>query len=109
MLDATSKKRKLNAYELANVYNTYAFLRYAVEDYTGALNYYRKVIVQRPQIPIALEVGTLFTIAQLYFLQEDWQKGIDTLKQWMARIALRGRTPHEPFCVKLRRTLPLRR
>ena len=25
MLDATSKKSKLNAYELANVYNTYAF------------------------------------------------------------------------------------
>lgn len=84
MLDATSKKRKLNAYELANVYNTYAFLRYAVEDYKGALNYYQKVIDQRPQIPIALEVGTLFTIAQLHFLQENWQKGIDTLNQWMA-------------------------
>ena len=84
MLDATSKKSKLNAYELANVYNTYAFLRYAVEDYDGALNYYQKVIDQRPQIPVALEVGTLFTIAQLHFLQENWQKGIDTLNQWMA-------------------------
>ena len=84
MLDATSKKRKLNAYELANVYNTYAFLRYAVEDYKGALNYYRKVIDQRPQIPVALEVGTLFTIAQLYFLQENWLKGIDTLNKWMS-------------------------
>ena len=84
MLDATSKKSKLNAYELANVYNTYAFLRYAVEDYNGALNYYQKVIDQRPQIPVALEVGTLFTIAQLHFLQENWQKGIDTLNQWMA-------------------------
>jgi tetratricopeptide (TPR) repeat protein len=84
MLDATRKKSKLNAYELANVYNTYAFLRYVVEDYKGALDYYQKVIDQRPQIPVALEVGTLFTIAQLYFLQEDWQKGIDTLNQWMA-------------------------
>lgn len=84
MLDATSKKRKLNGYELANVYNTYAFLRYAVEDYNGALNYYQKVIDQRPDIPIALEVGTLFTIAQLHFLQENWQQGIDTLNQWMA-------------------------
>ncbi len=84
MLDATSKKSKLNAYELANVYNTYAFLRYAVEDYKGALNYYQKVIDQRPQIPVALEVGTLFTIAQLHFLQENWQKGIDSLNQWMA-------------------------
>ncbi|MDC6459831.1 hypothetical protein PQY66_05765 [Luminiphilus sp.] len=84
MLDATSKKSKLNKYELANVYNTYAYLRYAVEDYAGALNYYRKVIDQRPEIPLALEIGTLYTVAQLYFLQEEWQKGIDTLNQWMA-------------------------
>ena len=84
MLDATSKKSKLNGYELANVYNTYAYLRYAVEDYEGALNYYQKVIDQRPDIPVALEVGTLYTVAQLYFLQEKWERGIDTLIQWMS-------------------------
>ena len=84
MLDATSKKSKLNGYELANVYNTYAYLRYAVEDYEGALNYYQKVIDQRPDIPVALEVGTLYTVAQLYFLQEKWKRGIDTLIQWMS-------------------------
>lgn len=84
MLDATSKKSKLNRYELANVYNTYAYLRYAVEDYDGALNYYQKVIDQRPEIPLALEINTLYTVAQLYFLQENWQKGIDTLSTWMS-------------------------
>ena len=84
MLDATSKKSKLNRYELANVYNTYAYLRYAVEDYSGALNYYQKVIDQRPEIPLALEINTLYTVAQLYFLQENWLKGIDTLNKWMA-------------------------
>ena len=84
MLDATSKKSKLNRYELANVYNTYAYLRYAVEDYDGALNYYQKVIDQRPEIPLALEINTLYTVAQLYFLQENWQKGIDTLNTWMS-------------------------
>jgi tetratricopeptide (TPR) repeat protein len=84
MLDATSKKSKLNRYELANVYNTYAYLRYAVEDYNGALNYYQKVIDQRPDIPLALEINTLYTVAQLYFLQENWAKGIDTLNKWMS-------------------------
>jgi tetratricopeptide (TPR) repeat protein len=84
MLDATSKKSKLNRYELANVYNTYAYLRYAVEDYNGALNYYQKVIYQRPDIPLALEINTLYTVAQLYFLQENWVKGIDTLNKWMS-------------------------
>ena len=84
MLDATSKKSKLNRYELANVYNTYAYLRYAVEDYAGALDYYQKVIDQRPEIPLALEINTLYTVAQLYFLQENWQKGIETLNTWMS-------------------------
>ena len=84
MLDATSKKSKLNRYELANVYNTYAYLRYVVEDYAGALDYYQKVIDQRPEIPLALEINTLYTVAQLYFLQENWQKGIETLNTWMS-------------------------
>jgi tetratricopeptide (TPR) repeat protein len=84
MLDATSKKSKLNRYELANVYNTYAYLRYAVEDYDGALDYYQKVIDQRPEIPLALEINTLYTVAQLYFLKENWVKGIDTLNTWMS-------------------------
>ena len=84
MLDATSKKSKLNRYELATVYNTYAYLRYAVEDYDGALDYYQKVIDQRPEIPLALEINTLYTVAQLYFLQENWRKGIDTLNTWMS-------------------------
>ena len=84
MLDATSKKSKLNRYELANVYNTYAYLRYVVEDYSGALKYYQKVIDQRPDIPLALEINTLFTVAQLYFVQENCQKGIDTLNTWMS-------------------------
>jgi len=84
MLDATSKKSKLNRYELANVYNTYAYLRYVVEDYAGALDYYQKVIDQRPEIPLALEINTLYTVAQLYFLQENWQKGIEALNTWMS-------------------------
>ena len=81
---AQKKKSKLNRYELANVYNTYAYLCYEVEEYYCALDYYQKVIDQRPEIPLALEMGTLYTIAQLYFLQENWQKGIDTLNTWMS-------------------------
>lgn len=74
-------KRALNSYELANVYNLYAFLRYSAEDYSGALRYYRQVIAQ-PDIPLAMEIGTRFTVAQLYFVQEQWQPGIDALLEW---------------------------
>ena len=76
-------KRALNSYELANVYNLYAFLRYSVEDYRGALKYY-KLVIQQPDIPLAMEINTQFTVAQLYFVQEDWPAGIDALLEWFA-------------------------
>ena len=74
-------KSALNSYELANVYNLSAFLRYSAEDYKGALGYYRKVVAQ-PDIPLAMEINTKKTIAQLYFVQEDWKRGIDALLEW---------------------------
>ena len=74
-------KRALNSYELANVYNLQAFLSYSREDFQGSLRYYEMVIAQ-PDIPLAMEINTRFTIAQLYFVQEKWQQGIDALLVW---------------------------
>lgn len=74
-------KTELNSYELANVYNLYAFIHYSREDYAAALRAYEKVVAQ-PDIPLAMEINTRFTIAQLYFVQEQWQKGIDELLKW---------------------------
>lgn len=76
-------KNALNSYELANVYNLYAFIHYSREDYAKALKAYEQVVAQ-PDIPIAMEINTKYTIAQLYFVQEQWQKGINALLEWFA-------------------------
>jgi hypothetical protein len=76
-----SKRNALNSYELANVHNLYAFIKYSREDYAGALREYEKVVAQ-PDIPLAMEINTRYTIAQLYFVQEQWRKGIDALLRW---------------------------
>ena len=78
---ASGGKSALNSYELANVYNLYAFIYYSREDYARALQAYENVVKQ-PDIPLAMEVNTKFTIAQLYFVQEQWQKGINALLEW---------------------------
>lgn len=78
---STEGKRALNSYELANVYNLFAFLRYSTEDYQGALDNYRKVVAQ-PDIPLAMEINTKKTIAQLFFVQEQWQQGVNALLEW---------------------------
>ncbi len=78
---ATGGKKALNSYELANVYNLYAFIHYSNEDYGKALKSYEQVVAQ-PDIPIAMEINTRYTIAQLYFVQEDWTRGINALLKW---------------------------
>lgn len=78
---ASGGKSSLNSYELANVYNLLAYIQYSREDYAGALRSYEQVVAQ-PDIPLAMEINTRFTIAQLYFVQEQWQKGIDALLVW---------------------------
>lgn len=76
-----SGKRALNSYELANLYNLYAFIYYSQDKFGDALRAYEDVVRQN-NIPIAMEINTRFTIAQLYFIQERWQDGITALKQW---------------------------
>jgi tetratricopeptide (TPR) repeat protein len=78
---AAGGKKALNSYELANVYNLYAFIYYSREDYSNALKAYENVVAQ-PDIPLAMEINTRYTIAQLYFVQEDWKRGIDALLKW---------------------------
>lgn len=78
---AGRRDNELNSYELANVYNLYAFIYYSREDFTSALQAYENVIKQ-PDIPLAMEINTRFTVAQLYFVQERWKDGIDALLKW---------------------------
>ena len=80
---AGRRDNELNSYELANVYNLYAFIHYSREDYTSALQAYENVVSQ-PDIPLAMEINTRYTIAQLYFVQEQWKRGIDALLQWFS-------------------------
>ena len=80
---AGRRDNELNSYELANVYNLYAFIHYSREDFVSALQSYENVVKQ-PDIHLAMEINTRYTIAQLYFVQERWSDGIDALKKWFA-------------------------
>jgi tetratricopeptide (TPR) repeat protein len=77
----TTGKSALNSYEQANMYNLFAFVYYSMEDYPNALKSYENVVRQE-NIPLAMEINTRYTIAQLYFVLEDWDKGIKALEDW---------------------------
>ena len=77
---AEDGKRALNSYELANVYNLFAFLAYATEDYPQSLRYYQQVIAQ-PDIPLAMEINTRHDSAAV-FCSETVAAGIDAMLVW---------------------------
>ncbi|WOX04465.1 tetratricopeptide repeat protein [Microbulbifer pacificus] len=78
-------KDKLNGYEAAQMYYFYGYVYYSMEKYPQAITYYKKVLEQGEEnLPVALEVGTLLTIAQLYFVTEDYKQAVNYLNKWFA-------------------------
>ncbi|WP_444934358.1 tetratricopeptide repeat protein [Microbulbifer sp. JTAC008] len=76
-------KKRFNGYEIAQMYNFFGVVYYSTERYKEAIPYFKKVLDQgEKNLPVALEVGTLFTLAQLYFVTEDYKQAINYLNQW---------------------------
>ncbi len=83
-LKNTTGKKELNGYEKANMYNFYAFVYYAQENYPKVIQSYRNVIAQA-DIPVAMELNTRYQLAQLYFVVEDYNAAIKELQNWFSR------------------------
>jgi tetratricopeptide (TPR) repeat protein len=82
ILDKVKAMPKLSAYETAQLYSFYGFLYYNSEQYPRAITAYDTVLKQ-PDLPEALQQQTLKTLAQLKFVVEDYQGGIDYARQYM--------------------------
>lgn len=80
-LNNLSKDTSLNSYEKAQMYNFYAFIYYSQERYRDAVRAYENVLAQ-PDLPEAMENGTLYSLAQLYFQIEDYKKSISLMERW---------------------------
>ena len=84
---------KLSPYEKAQVYNFYGFIYYSQERYNDSIRAYENVLRQ-PDIPDGLRDQTRYTIAQLYFTTEQWQKAIDLIEQWLKTAQNPGPDPY---------------
>lgn len=76
------KLEKLNSYERAQYYNFRGFLFYSQEKYTEALIAYENVLRQE-NLPAAMEDTTVYTMAQLYFIKEDFNNSIRMMLRWL--------------------------
>ena len=75
------RARKLTSYEKAQLYNYFAYTYFTLEKYKDALRYYEKVIAE-PDNTDGLLLNTLYTVAQLYFILEDYRKAIQAINRW---------------------------
>ena len=75
--------RRLTDYERAQVNYFFAYVAYLKEDYRGAINYYSKVL-QEEEVPEGLLSSARYTIAQLWFQLEEWEKAIRAVDDLLA-------------------------
>ena len=76
-------QKGLSNYEKAQIYNYFAYTYFTMERYKDAISSYEKVLAQ-PDLPEALVQNSLYTLAQLYFILEDYSRAVDTIKRWFA-------------------------
>ncbi|MFA7555966.1 MAG: hypothetical protein WCY88_17110 [Spongiibacteraceae bacterium] len=79
--DLKNGRRKLNDAEMANVLNMDAFIYYGKEDYPNAIKAYASII-KLPEAPEGTVIQARYSLAQLYFVTEDYKKGVESLLDW---------------------------
>ena len=80
-LNDLAQQPKLSDYEKAQLYNYFAYTYFTLERYEDAIYSYEIVLAQ-PDLPEALETNSLYTLAQLYFIIENYRKAVDVINRW---------------------------
>jgi tetratricopeptide (TPR) repeat protein len=75
------QEKKLSPYEKAQLYNYFAYTYFTLEKYQDAIRSYQKVLIQ-PDLPEGLAASSMYTLAQLYFITEEYKKAVKTIEDW---------------------------
>ncbi|HEX7718842.1 MAG TPA: hypothetical protein VF389_03475, partial [Woeseiaceae bacterium] len=77
------RQGKLTEYELSNVLNYIGFVYYNMDDTARAMSTYEEML-RIPTLEEQIKKQTLYTLAQLATMEEDYQKAMNFLDQWFA-------------------------
>lgn len=86
MLSELLQRRGLSAYEKAQVHNYFAYTYFTLERYKDAIRAYENVLKQE-DIPEGLILNSTYTLAQLYFIEEDYNRAIELINEWFTMSA----------------------
>ena len=87
---------KLTEYEQANVLNYIGFVYYNMEDVQNAIRTYERMVAI-PSLEPQMAKQTTYTLAQLYTMEEQYQKALQTLDRWFT---METNPAPEPFILK---------
>jgi len=91
--DMLNRSKKYNGNELGNIHNMLGYIAFLKEDFKGAIYAYEQVLSQGEDITEGLEVTTLYTIAQLSFVVENYQNALDYMELWISKADNPGPEP----------------
>ena len=87
---------KLTEYEQANVLNYIGFVYYNMDDITNAIRTYERMVAI-PSLEDQMKKQTTYTMAQLFTMEEQYEKALSTLDKWFI---LETNPAPEPFILK---------
>lgn len=90
MLD---RSRRYNGNEIGQVHNMMGYVWFLKEDYLEAIDEYVLVVAQGEDIPEGLETTTLYTLAQLSFVEDKYEDALEYMETWIAKATNPGPAP----------------
>ena len=75
------------SYEKSQVYNLLGYSHYALEEYSRAVDSYLAMIAE-PDADERQVVATRYTVAQLYFMMENYAGAARQLERWQAEVGV---------------------
>jgi len=73
----------LNSYEVAQMWNFYAFIYIGQDNFREAIQAY-EMVLEQPDLPLGMETSTRYTLCQLYFQEERYEDSLRMLDTWFA-------------------------
>ncbi|MEK9649995.1 MAG: tetratricopeptide repeat protein [Gammaproteobacteria bacterium] len=85
LTEMEAKKDTFKSYDRSVMYNYWGYLYFNDENYDKAMRSY-ELLLNEPEATIPLRTASLYTLAQLYLVKENYSKGIELLLTWMDEV-----------------------
>ena len=85
LTELRNKKDELKSYDRSVMWNARAYVYMTDGKYPQAMDAYTK-LMNEPEVTIGLRNGAILALAQLNLAQENYQKGIQLILQWMDEV-----------------------